>query len=94
MVKNSGAVSPTARATASRLPVTSPGRAPRRTTDRTTRERRTPRARPASHRSRGTARMAASLARITMGSMSTARAKLPASPEKWPMSEPGPMSTA
>ena len=81
-VKRRGAVSPTALAMASRLPVTSPASAPRRTTDLATLERRAPSASAASRSSLGTASMAASLARMTMGNISTASAKLPASAEK------------
>jgi hypothetical protein len=81
-VNRRGAVSPAMRATASRAPVMMPGRVVRMTTERLVLHRGYPRARAASRRELGTSLIISSVVRRIMGTMSSARATLPARAEK------------
>ncbi len=80
-VNRSGAVSPATRATESRLPVTMPGRAVRSTMVRLVRQRGYPSARAASRSEFGTSLISSSVVRMTIGTISMARAQLPARAE-------------
>ncbi len=84
-VKSSGAVSPAARATASRHAVTMPPSAVRRTTRTLVFQAGTPSASDASRSEPGTRRTISSVARARVGIMRIASATAPASAEKWPI---------
>src|SRR3954469_12148095 len=83
-VKSSGAVSPAARATASREPVTMPGSAVGRTMRNTTFQRGAPSASAASRSELGTRFSTTSAERVTTGSISSASATEPFQPAKLP----------
>jgi len=80
MVKSRGAVSPAARATARRAPLTTPGRAAGRITVKIVREGLEPSAALASRNSFGTNCRAVSADLITMGSIRQPSASAPAKP--------------
>src|SRR3954454_692868 len=79
-VNSSGAVSPAARATASRMPVMRPDTAVGSTTLNTTRQRGAPSASAASRNESGTSSSTTSEARVMIGSISSARAMEPFQP--------------
>ncbi len=77
-VNSSGAVSPAARATASMIPVSTPGSAVRTTTESVVRQRRTPSASDASRSDAGTSFRISSVVRMITGIMMIASATEPA----------------
>ena len=85
LVKSSGAVSPATRARLSSMPVAIPRIAAGTTTVAMARHFFAPRASAPSRSDCGTARRNSSVLRRTMGTSMTARARPPASAEKWCM---------